>query len=289
MPTTDVMMCERTVQCLGPHGLHRVSYRQWGDPGNDRVLICVHGLSRNGRDFDFLARALCDRYRVVCPDMPGRGKSDWLPVKDDYALPTYVNDMVTLIARLNVEEVHWVGTSMGGLIGMTLASLPGSPVTRLVLNDVGPVITAVSLKRLAEYLGRGPVFATMDEAQTYVRTISAPFGKLDEEQWRHLTENVVRPRKEGGYELHYDLGIAEPFRKAMSEEDVSMWPVYDSVRCPTLLVRGAESDLLTAATAAEMAQRGPRARVVEIPGVGHAPMFLDDTQAGIVRNFLLEG
>lgn len=288
MPTTEITMGERTVQCLGPHGLHRMAYRQWGDPGNERVLVCVHGLSRNGRDFDFLARALCDRYRVICPDVPGRGKSDWLPVKDDYALPTYVNDMVTLIARLNVEEVHWVGTSMGGLIGMTLASLPGSPVTRLVLNDVGPVITAVSLKRLAEYLGRAPVFASMDEAEAYIRTISAPFGRLSDAQWRHLTKNVVRPGKDGGYELHYDPGIAEPFRKAMSEEDVSMWPVYDAVRCPTLLMRGEESDLLTAATAAEMAQRGPRARVVEIPGVGHAPMFLDETQAGIVRSFLLE-
>ncbi|MFZ5512124.1 MAG: alpha/beta fold hydrolase [Pseudomonadota bacterium] len=282
-------MRERSVQCLGPHGLHRMAYREWGDPGNKRVLICVHGLSRNGRDFDFLASRLCRHYRVVCPDVVGRGRSDWLPVKDHYAIPTYVNDMVTLIARLDVETVHWVGTSMGGLIGMTLASLPGNPITRLVLNDVGPVITAVSLKRLGEYLGQAPTFASFEEAERYVRTISAPFGDLSDEQWRHLTENVVRPAKDGGYEMHYDPGIAEPFRKAMGDEDVSLWPVYDAVRCPTLVVRGAQSDLLPAAALAEMARRGPAAQVVEIPDVGHAPMFLDDMQVNIVRDFLLQG
>ncbi|MEW5889809.1 MAG: alpha/beta hydrolase [Pseudomonadota bacterium] len=282
-------MRNRSVQCLGPHGLHRMAYTEWGDSRNKRVLICVHGLSRNGRDFDFLASRLCGHYRVVCPDVVGRGGSDWLPVKDDYAIPTYVNDMVTLIARLDVEEVHWVGTSMGGLIGMTLASLPGNPITRLVLNDVGPVITAVSIKRLGEYLGRAPTFASFEEAERYVRTISAPFGALSDEQWRHLTENVVRPGKDGGYEMHYDPGIAEPFRKAMSDEDVSLWPVYDAVCCPTLVVRGAQSDLLTAATVAEMARRGPAAQVVEIADVGHAPMFLDDMQVGIVRDFLLNG
>lgn|SRR5574340_416462 len=287
MNTIPIAPRERYVQCQGPHGLHRMAYVEWGDARSERVLICVHGLSRNGRDFDVLARALCDEYRVVCPDVPGRGRSDWLPVKDDYAIPVYVNDMVTLIARLDVEQVDWLGTSMGGLIGMGLASQLGNPIHRLILNDVGPLITAVSLRRIGEYLGQAPTFTTLGEAEQYVRRVSAPFGRLSDAQWGLLTRHVVRAQGDGRLAMHYDPGIAEPFRKDMDgAKDVDLWPVYDAINCPTLVIRGEESDLLTRDTALEMTRRGPQARLVEVPDVGHAPMFLDDFQIGIVRDFL---
>lgn len=234
----------RSVQCVGPHGLHRMSYLEWGDARNPEVLVCVHGLTRNGRDFDDLARALAPRYRVICPDVVGRGLSSWLPVKDDYQLPTYVADMITLIARLDVDTVHWVGTSMGGLIGMIIASMPDNPIRRLVLNDVGPVITAASLARIGQYVGTAPVFPGFEAAEAYIRAVSAPFGHLSDAQWRHLTESSVR-EVEGGWAMRYDPGIGDPFRKTPTLEDVSLWPIYDAIGCPTLLMRGAESDLLT--------------------------------------------
>lgn len=282
----DVAMRERTVQCMGPHGLHRMAYREWGDPANPRVLVCAHGLTRNGRDFDALAAAMCRDYRVVCPDVAGRGRSEWLRVKDDYALPLYVSDMITLIARLDVESVHWVGTSMGGLIGMLIASQPGNPIHRLVLNDVGPVVTAVSVQRIGQYVGTAPEFPDIVAAEAYIREVCAPFGALSDAQWRHLTENVVTP-VDGGFAMAYDPGIGEPFRKNPLVEDVDLWPVYDAIRCPTMVLRGAESDLLERATLEEMTRRGPCAKTVEIPGVGHAPMLLDDIQIGMVRRFLL--
>ena len=282
-------MREDSVLCMGAHGLHQMAYTEWGDPSNPRVVVCVHGLTRNGRDFDFLAQDLAAEYRVVCPDVVGRGRSEWLAVATDYGLPQYAADMVTLIARLHVEQVHWVGTSMGGLIGMLLASQPKSPIARLVLNDVGPVITAASIRRIGEYLGKAPKFASLEQAEAFVRFVAATFGRLTDAQWRHLTEHSVRPAAGGGYEMRYDPAIAEPFRKAMGDEDVSLWPVYDAIRCPTLVMRGAESDLLLHETALEMGRRGPQAEVVEIPGVGHAPMMLDEPQIGIVRTFLRAG
>ncbi|MDD5296424.1 MAG: alpha/beta hydrolase [Rhodocyclaceae bacterium] len=285
-PRAVPAMREHGVQCLGAQALHRMAYTEWGDPKNPRVLVCVHGLTRNGRDFDFLARALQDDYRVICPDVVGRGKSDWLREAGEYGFPQYLADMVTLIARLDVETVHWVGTSMGGLIGMLLAAKPASPITRLVMNDVGPVITGKSLKRIGEYVGNTSSFADLDEAEAYLRQTCAPFGPLGDEQWRQLTEHSVR----GGADrlwLRYDPGIGEPFRKDFVNADVNLWPVYDEIHCPTLVVRGAESDLLARETALEMSQRGPRAKLVEVPGVGHAPMFMNDAQVGILRDFLL--
>ncbi|HCX34233.1 MAG TPA: alpha/beta hydrolase [Rhodocyclaceae bacterium] len=285
----EIPMRERSVRCMGPHGLHRMAYVEWGDARCPRVLICVHGLTRNGRDFDFLARALAAEYRVVCPDVIGRGRSEWLAAAEDYVLPVYAADIITLIARLDVEEVHWVGTSMGGLIGMLIAAQPGAPITRLVLNDVGPLITAQSLGRIAQYVGNAPRFASVDEAEGYVRMVSAPFGKLSDGQWRHLTVHALRALPDGGYRMAYDPAIAVPFREAMvrSGEDFDLWPLYDAIRVPTLLLRGEHSDLLTHATALEMTRRGPRAELAEIAGVGHAPMLLDEAQIAPVRRFLI--
>lgn len=288
LPGPVLQMRESSVRGLGPHGLHRMRYVEWGDAANPKVLICVHGLTRNGRDFDVLACALADEYRVVCPDVVGRGLSDRLAIADDYAVPTYASDMMVLIARLNVETVHWVGTSMGGMIGMTLACMPNSPVTRLVLNDVGPVVPLAALKRIAEYVGKAPPFPSLDDAEKYLRTVAAPFGPLSDAQWRHLTVHGTRARPDGGFEMAYDPAIAAPFRKAVEQEvDIDLWGIYDAVRCPTLVLRGAQSDVLLHATAEEMAQRGPRAKIAEFPGIGHAPMLMDEAQVRAVREFLL--
>jgi pimeloyl-ACP methyl ester carboxylesterase len=279
----------RSLQCASLRGLHRIAYLEWGDPRNRDVLVCVHGLTRVARDFDALARALCGRFRVVCPDMAGRGDSDRLADPMLYALPQYVSDTVTLIARLDVEALSWVGTSMGGLIGMALAAQPGSPLKRLVLNDAGPVISKVSLERIGSYLGRAPAFASLEEAEVYVRAVAAPFGRHSDAEWRFLTEIWLRKGDDGLYRAHYDSRIAEPFRASMPEKDMELWPLYDAIRCPTLVIRGAESDLLSKKTTREMARRGPKARVVEIAGVGHAPTLLHSDQISIVRDFLLEG
>ncbi|HZV54753.1 MAG TPA: alpha/beta hydrolase [Rhodocyclaceae bacterium] len=283
-----IEMRQRTVQCLSPAGLHDMAYVEWGDPHNPRVLVCVHGLTRCGRDFDFLAHVMVGEYRVVCPDVVGRGRSNWLRDTRHYTVPQYCADMVTLLARLDAKTVDWVGTSMGGLIGMALAAQEGSPISRLVLNDVGPVLAASSIARIGEYVGTTPRFASVEQAEAFVRFVSTPFGALTDAEWRHLTIHALRPLADGGFAMAYDPGIAEPFRQAMGEgKDVELWPTYEAVRCPTLVLRGAQSDLLTAETAQQMAERGPKATVVEIPGVGHAPMLMSADQIGIVRGFLL--
>lgn len=283
----------RYVRCLSPAGLHRMAYVEWGDRDNPRVLVCVHGLTRCGRDFDFLAAALAADYRVVCPDVVGRGVSDWLRDPAHYAIPQYVQDMMALLARLEVDQVDWLGTSMGGMIGMALAAQPPAslmPIRRLILNDVGPVIAAGALARIGQYLATPPDFASMDDAERYVRTVSAPFGALDDAQWRHLTQNVVRDGPGGRLVMRYDPGIAAPFAAVMNaqggDKDVELWPLYDAISCPALVIRGETSDLLSRETVRSMGERGPRATAVEVPGVGHAPMFLDDAQVAIVRSFL---
>lgn len=276
---------ERSVLCASPSGLHRMAYTQWGASDNQRVVVCVHGLSRNGRDFDALARALAADYRVVCPDLAGRGRSDWLRDPDEYGIAQYVADLMVLIARLDVERVAWVGTSLGGLVGMALASLPGSPVERLLLNDVGPAIARASLARIGDYLGRAPDFASLTEAEDYIRLVSAPFGDLSDANWRELTASSVRCDADGRWRMRYDPAIAHSFLRATAAE-IDLWPIYERVGCPTLLLRGERSDLLSAETAQAMAGRGPRPRVVEVAGVGHAPMFMSPAQIAIVSEFL---
>jgi pimeloyl-ACP methyl ester carboxylesterase len=277
------------VQCASPRGLHRIAYLEWGDPRNRDVLVCVHGLTRSSRDFDELARALCGQFRVVCPDVAGRGDSDRLADPMLYAVPQYVGDMVTLIARLDVEAVSWVGTSLGGLIGMALAAQSHSPLARLVLNDAGPVISRASLERIAGYVGTKMQFATFEDAEAYIRTISAPFGPHSDAQWRFLTETWLRRNDDGSWRAHYDPRIAEPFRATLPEKDMELWPVYDAIRCPTLVLRGEHSDLLSRGTTQEMRMRGPKAKVVEVRGVGHAPTLMHPDQIALVHEFLLEG
>jgi pimeloyl-ACP methyl ester carboxylesterase len=269
---------------LSTEGFRRIAYTDWGDPYNSRVVVCVHGLTRNGRDFDSLARALAENYRVICPDVIGRGKSDWLTHKTDYGYPLYVSQMATLIAHIGVDQVDWVGTSMGGLIGMLLASLPGTPIHRLVMNDIGSFIPKAALERLALYVGKDPVFDTIEELEAYVRKISAPFGPLTDPQWRHLASYGSYVDGDGKYRLAYDPAIGEAFKAEPLDVDLSA--AWNAVRCPVLVIRGAESDLLLPETAARMRARA-QTDVVEIPGVGHAPMFMERDQIDIVRAFLL--
>ncbi len=281
-----------SVQCLSPVGLHRMAYTEWGDPDNPRVLICVHGLTRQGRDFDRLARALTDHYRVVCPDVVGRGRSDWLREPKHYGVPQYVADMVTLIARLNAQSLHWVGTSMGGLIGISLAGLPDAPISKIVINDVGPRLDATALARIGSYVGKPVRFGSLDEAIDYVSTVAAPFGLRTREEWREITEPGVRTDGDA-LVPRYDPLIAVPFaavtQQSAAAGESAMWRLYDAIVCPTLITRGETSDLLTRETADEMTRRGPQARLVEFAGVGHAPMFLHDEQITVVRDFLLQG
>ncbi|MCX9158346.1 alpha/beta hydrolase [Niveibacterium sp. 24ML] len=280
-------MREASVRCANPQGLHRMRYTEWGDRHNPKVLVCVHGLTRNGRDFDDLAQALAPHYRVLCPDVAGRGRSDWLPDKSGYGLPQYVSDMMVLLARSGAESVHWLGTSMGGLIGMLIAAQRDSPITRLVLNDVGPVITAASLRRIGEYVGRAPAFPDRARAEAYIRAVSAPFGPLTDAQWRHLTDTSLRPLPGGGFEVNYDPGIGDVFRATPVLADLELWPIYDAIRCPTLALRGETSDLLTPEVHREMGRRGPMARLEQVPGVGHAPMLMDAAQIALVKDYLL--
>jgi len=281
----------RHVQCLDGRGLHRMAYWQWDrtNGASDRVLVCVHGLSRQGRDFDALARAMQDGWRVICPDVVGRGESDRLADPSAYGLATYVADMVTLLARLDATTVHWVGTSMGGLIGIGLAALPNSPIARLVVNDIGPAIDPVGIARIASYVGLPLTWANEDEAADYLLTISQGFGPHSRDQWLALTRPMLR--KEGDrLRLHYDPAIAVPLRAltspAAAAGEAALWAAYDAIRCPTLVLRGAESDVLAPATAAAMAARGPKARVHEFTGVGHAPTIVAPDQVAVVREFL---
>ena len=289
MAEAEVAPRRRSVQCASTRGLHRIAYLEWGDPRNRDVLVCVHGLTRSSRDFDDLARALCGTFRVVCPDIAGRGDSDRLADPSLYAAPQYVSDMVTLIARLDVDAVSWVGTSLGGLVGMALAAQAQSPIARLVLNDAGPVVSRASLERIAGYLGTKMQFQSLEEAEAYMRVISAPFGPHSSAQWRFLTETWLRRNDDGTWRAHYDPRIAEAFRATLPEKDLELWPVYDAMRCPTLVLRGEQSDLLSRETTNQMGSRGPKARVVEIRGVGHAPTLMHPDQIALVRDFLLEG
>jgi pimeloyl-ACP methyl ester carboxylesterase len=266
-----------------------MAYAEWGDPGNPRVLVCVHGLTRLGRDFDRLARAMAASHRVICPDVVGRGASDWLRDPNFYGVPQYVADMVALLARLDVESVDWVGTSMGGLIGIALAGQAEAPVRRLVINDVGPRLDAAAIARIGTYVGAPISFADLEEAVDYVSVVAAPFGLKSRDDWREL----VRPtlRQDGArWVLHYDPKIAVPFKTvtpaSAAAGEASMWQLYDRIKCPTLVVRGEHSDLLTRETLNEMQVRGPRPQTAEVSGVGHAPTFMFDHEIALVRDFL---
>ena len=300
-PTLQHIVCTS-----GDHAF-RMAWWQWGDPNASHVVLCVHGLTRQGRDFDVLARALLadaekrglPSMRIICPDVPGRGRSEWLREPALYQVPTYVGAMLQLLAHLHqqapIGRLDWVGTSMGGLIGMTLAGMPDlplpAPLHRLVLNDVGPVIEWQALERIGQYLGKAGTFDSVEAAAARMREISAGFGPHSDEQWLALSRPMLRPVPGSGWRMHYDPAIAVPYgaltQQSAADGEAALWQLYDRVQAETLVIRGADSDLLSPATAQAMAARGPRPRVVEFAGVGHAPTLVAADQVATVLDFLL--
>jgi pimeloyl-ACP methyl ester carboxylesterase len=275
----------RRIQIAGPDGDYGLSYADWGSPDAARTIVCVHGLTRNGRDFDHLAKVLQDHARVICPDMVGRGLSDPLRDPEQYALPTYVAQMLQLLEQLELRQVYWVGTSMGGLIGMGVAA-SGAPIRRLVLNDIGPFIPKAALERINTHLGLSLSFASLEALEAHLREVHAGFGPLSDAEWRHLAEHSASRREDGTFRLSYDQRLAEPMKRGPIA-DVDLWPVWDQIRCSVLVLRGAQSELLLASTAEEMTRRGPGAEVVQIDGTGHAPALMAKDQIAIVRDWLL--
>lgn len=291
------------VSCPDASGGHRMAYWSWGEPRAAHAIVCVHGLSRQGRDFDVLAQALLDRagrpLRVVCPDVVGRGRSDWLKDPMGYQIATFAGDMLAMLHELHrqapIAVLDWLGTSMGGLIGMAVGGTPQLPLPvplrRLVLNDVGPAIQWQALQRIGIYLGNTGRFATVEEAAAAMWAISTSFGPHTAERWAALSRPMVRPLAEGGYTLHYDPAIAVPFRTVTEESAVqgqaALWQLYDNLHAEVLITRGADSDLLARETALAMTARGPRAGLVEFENVGHAPTFVTDNQIEAVASFLL--
>ena len=289
------------VDCPDSTGGHRMAYWQWGNPEAGHVIVCLHGLSRQGRDFDVLAQALVaragDDLRVVCPDVVGRGKSDWLKDPMSYQIPNYAADMLALLTHIKPTMLDWVGTSMGGLIGMVICGQPGLPlpvpVRRLVLNDVGPTIQWQALQRIGQYLGNAPRFASLEQAAQAMWVISTSFGPHTPEQWMALSQHMVKPMtdEKGGVTLHYDPAIALPFRAVTAESaaqgEAALWQLFDNIKAKTMLLRGANSDLLSHETAQAMTARGPKVLLMEFDGVGHAPTLIAQNQVQAVADFLL--
>ncbi len=290
------------VHCLDAAGGHRMAYWEWGEPSAGHVVVCAHGLSRQGRDFDVLAQALVARsggiLRVVCPDVVGRGQSDWLKDPLQYQLPVYAGDMLAMLAQLKPTTLDWLGTSMGGLIGIALCGQPQLPlpvpVRRLVLNDVGPVIQWEAIARIGSYLGRHMEFESLQAAADAMWSISTSFGPHTSAQWLELSRHMVKPLAEGqaGVRLHYDptiaVGVSAVTAESAAQGEAMLWYLYDAITAHTLLLRGADSDLLAPATAQQMTQRGPKARLVEFAGVGHAPTLIAPDQVDVVASFLLD-
>lgn len=301
----NYVMCPGAARAVpgGEDGVtqHRVGYWEWNQTGqvdHPHVIVCVHGLTRQGRDFDVLAQALSHHARVICPDIAGRGQSDWLADPMAYGVPQYAFDMLVLLTQVHAQypiaQLDWVGTSMGGLIGMAVAGTPDLalpvPIRRLLLNDVGPRLEWSALQRIGTYVGESPRFASVEEGAAWLRVQSADFGPHTDAQWLALSEPMLRPGPEGGFVLHYDPKIAVPMQ-GMTQEQVAqgealLWNLYDAITAQTLVLRGAKSDLLTAKTVQEMAQRGPKAHSVTLEGVGHAPTLVQPEQVALVKEFL---
>lgn len=276
---------ENRLKCLSAHGFYEVAYTEWAGPSGARTVLCVHGLTRNGRDFDFLAEALSTDFRVVCPDMPGRGHSQWMR-REAYRYDLYLATLAALIGRLGVDEVDWVGTSMGGVLGFMMAGIPEAPVRKLVVNDIGPLIAKEGIERIAAYTGLDESFRDLDELEAKLRENAAGFGPLSDEQWRHLAVHSARRKPDGTLGFAYDPHVADGLRNEPIA-DIDLWANWEAVRCPTLIIRGDRSDVLRRADAEAMIRRGPPARLVEFSGIGHAPALMAPGQIETVRDFLL--
>jgi len=275
---------------------HHIAYTEWGNPQNPHVVICVHGLTRNCRDYDYLAKALESDCHVYCVDVVGRGKSDWLERAEDYDnYQVYLSDAISLLAHIRAQyrgdiTLDWVGISMGGLIGMFVAIQPQIPIPirKLVLSDIGPVIPVKALRRMSGYVGKNLSFNSFEDFEAYIRKISESFGPLTNEQWRHLAIHSAKKHSDGTYGFRYDPKVSASFKQDNLKKDLVLWKYWDQLQVPTLVLRGAESDVLNPETVAEMQKRGPKTEVIELSGVGHAPVLLDDEQIGIIKDFLLK-
>ena len=275
------------VECTSGDSIHRMAYHAWGNPGN-KVLLCVHGLTRRGSDFKTLAQALCKDYYVVCPDVVGRGDSDRLSNPMLYAVPQYVADIAALVKKLGVTQVDWLGTSMGGLIGMVYAAMPNSPIRRMIINDVGPKIESEAIKRLGSYVGQPFAFSDRTEALQRLNEICASFGEHTSEEWE-IYNGPMLIQRDGKWIMHYDPDISVPFASVnpimAKAGEMAMWHAFKQIHIPMLIVRGGNSDLLSAATTAEMCKVNPYARSIEIPNVGHAPAFVKPEQIALAKEF----
>ncbi len=278
----------KTYKGLSPAGFHKISYRQWGSDPKKDAIICAHGLTRNAHDFDKLAARLSERYQVSCPDFPGRGQSAWLASESLYDYAQYLADMNALIARLGKTEIDWIGTSMGGLVGMMLAAMPSSPIRRLIINDIGPLVKNEALERIAGYVGLAPSFSSLAEVKTYLRRVHAPFAPMTDEDWQQMAKTSATRSESGSFDLNYDPKIGDAIRTSLTGSDVNLWPVWDNVSCPTLVLRGTQSDLLDRPTAIAMTERGPKARLIEVPGAGHAPSLMSHDQIEMIEMWLHE-
>ena len=293
MPAADLTPRFDEVAALGPHGFTKVAYVEWGPRDASQVVMCVHGLTRNGRDFDFLARRLAQRgLRVIAPDLPGRGKSEWVPTATDYATPLYLAAMAAVIARIGAAAVDWIGTSLGGHVGMEMAALRGAPIRRLVLNDFGARVAGAALQRIGAYLKVKRRFATIEELEKHLRSIHEPFGKLTDAQWRHMAEHSAVQTEDGDYRQHYDPAIGRAFSWPLMV-DIALWNIWEQVSCPVMILRGEDSDLLHASTVREMQKRGIAGRnglvrAVEVREVGHAPPLMSDAQISLIEEFLAD-
>lgn len=272
-------------QDQGANGSCRIGYTEWGDSANKDVVVCVHGLTRNARDFDILAKALSKTHRVVCVDVPGRGQSDWYSDPLDYSYPNYSAAMGRFLAAQNLNEVVWVGTSMGGIIGMTVAAMPGNPIKKMVINDVGPFLPKEALQRINMYLSMAFAFKSVKDIELHLRKVHEPFGPLTDSQWAHMAAHSSVQKEDGSWALSYDPAIKEPF-KDLANEDIAFWEVWDAIKCPTLLIRGETSDILLRQTAEEMLTRGPECQLIEFPGIGHAPALMSEDQVSSIVKWI---
>jgi pimeloyl-ACP methyl ester carboxylesterase len=279
-------MQEHKLTCTGEAGAHDVAYVEWGDPNNPKTLVCVHGLTRTAMDFEPLAESMADVYRVISIDMPGRRNSDWLHDKSKYSYPVYVADCMQVIANVGAQEVDWVGTSMGGLIGMLVAALSDSPIRKFVINDIGPFLPKEAQQRIGTYVGKDPRFETFEALVEDMKANAATFGPLTEEQWRFLATHSAKKHPDGSFGYHYDPGIADAFKGAKFE-DISLWDMWNEMRCEVLILRGKESDLLLPETAQHMCERPYPTKLIEWEGMGHAPSLLPDYQINEIRAWLL--
>jgi len=271
---------------LSNEGFHRLYYREWGESDNPNTIICVHGLTRISHDFDELAQVLSKHYRVICPDIAGRGNSDWFGSKEHYNITQYCADINALIAHIHADKVHFIGTSMGGLIGMLLAGMAHTPIQSFLLNDVGPFIKRGELQTMGEYVGRAPVFSSREELYEYYSTIYHGSCALLNKKQIHQMARYSTFKTNGGYRLHYDPKIGDAFRKNYTFFNFELWKYWEEIECPVMVLRGSESTFLTPDIADKMADSHEDMTLVEIPGAGHTPLLKTSAEIKIVQKFL---